>query len=103
MYPSTELNRSAALKTALHQRIAAQRRHCVAAAAVVAEPVAWLDRVIAIGRQFAPLAHAALAVLWSTRARIHSRSATSSARDRWLRLLVAAWQVFARWQRARSQ
>ncbi len=59
MYPDRELNRLAAHKAALRQRIARRRAQCTAAAARVAQPFAWLDRLRAFWRRlpvFAQLA-----------------------------------------------
>lgn len=56
MYPAWELRRLAAHKSALHKRIALRRLACVQAAAQVARPLAWLDRVVAFWRRLSPFA-----------------------------------------------
>jgi len=55
MYPQRELTRLAGQKAALQRVIAARRVECTAAAAHVARPLAWLDRMLGLWRQFAPL------------------------------------------------
>ena len=56
MYPQQELNRLAARKTALRRDIALRRVQCAVAAARVAQPLEWLDRMLVIWRQLSPLA-----------------------------------------------
>lgn len=59
MYPQRELTRLAAYKTALRWDIALHRTQCAEAAARVAQPLAWLDRMLACWRRlssFGPLA-----------------------------------------------
>jgi len=59
MYPQRELIRLAAYKTALRWDIALRRTQCAEAAARVAQPLEWLDRMLAFWRRlssFAPLA-----------------------------------------------
>ena len=59
MYPQRELTRLAAYKTALQWDIALRRTQCAEAAARVAQPLAWLDRMLAFWRRlssFAPFA-----------------------------------------------
>jgi len=59
MYPQRELTRLAAYKTALRWDIALRRTQCAEAAAQVAQPLAWLDRMLTCWRRlssFAPLA-----------------------------------------------
>jgi hypothetical protein len=59
MYPQRELTRLAAYKTALRWDIALHRTQCAAAASRVAQPLAWLDRMLALWRRlstFGPLA-----------------------------------------------
>jgi hypothetical protein len=61
MYPQRELIRLAAYKTALRWDIALRRTQCAEAAARVAQPLEWLDRMLAFWRRlssftpFAPL------------------------------------------------
>jgi len=56
MYPQRELARLAAHKAALRRNIALHRAECAAAAARVAQPLEWLDRVVAFWRRLSPLA-----------------------------------------------
>ena len=59
MYPQRELIRLAAYKTALRWDIALRRTQCAEAAARVAQPFEWLDRMLAFWRRlssFAPFA-----------------------------------------------
>jgi len=56
MYPQRELMRLAAHKSAVRRRIAGHRADCVAAAVRVAQPLEWLDRVLAFWRRVSPLA-----------------------------------------------
>lgn len=63
MYPERELSRLAAHKTVLRRRILLRRVQCVEAAAGVAQPFAWLDRLRAIWRQLLPVARVAAAPL----------------------------------------
>jgi hypothetical protein len=55
MYPERELRRLAAHKAALQVAIAMRRTQCADAAAQVARPLEWLDRVVAFCRKFSPL------------------------------------------------
>ena len=63
MYPDRELIRLAAHKVVLRRNIAARRRECVEAAAGVLEPLAWLDRMLALWKKFAPFAAVPLGFL----------------------------------------
>ena len=59
MYPQRELTRLAAYKTALRWDIALRRTQCAVAAAQVAQPFVWLDRMLVCLRRlstFAPVA-----------------------------------------------
>jgi hypothetical protein len=56
MYPDRELTGLAARKAALRWDIALRRVQCAEAAARVAQPLAWLDRMLAFWRQLSPLA-----------------------------------------------
>ena len=56
MYPQRELIRLAAYKAALRRGIALRRAYCATAASRLAQPVAWLDRMVAIVRQLSPVA-----------------------------------------------
>ena len=55
MYPDRELTRLAARKAALRRDIALRRAQCAAAAARVAQPLEWLDRMLAFWRRLSPL------------------------------------------------
>ena len=56
MYAYRELIRLDAHKAVLRRRIAGRRAECVVAAACLLKPVAWLDRMLALWRKFAPFA-----------------------------------------------
>jgi hypothetical protein len=56
VYPHRELTRLDAHKAALRLRITGRRAECAAAAAGVLQPVAWLDRMLALWRRVAPFA-----------------------------------------------
>ena len=55
MYPDRELTRLAAYKAALRRDIALRRAQCAVAAARVAQPLEWLDRMLAFWRRLSPL------------------------------------------------
>jgi hypothetical protein len=56
MYPHAELKRLAAHKIALRRDIAVHRAQCAIAAAHLAQPLDWIDRMLASWRRLAPLA-----------------------------------------------
>ena len=56
MYPQRELIRLEAHKAALRRRIVRRRTECVVTTTRLLQPVAWLDRMIAFGRQLIPWA-----------------------------------------------
>ena len=56
MYSHRELIRLGAHKAALRRRIARQRTECAVAVSGLMQPVAWLDRMLALWRRFAPFA-----------------------------------------------
>ncbi len=56
MYSHRELTRLGAHKAALRQRIARRRIECAAVATRALQPVAWLDRMVALWRRVAPFA-----------------------------------------------
>lgn len=60
MYPQPELNRLAAYKIWLRHRIVRRRAECATAAAQLARPVAWVDRVVEFWRRLSPLTVAAV-------------------------------------------
>jgi hypothetical protein len=70
MYPQRELIRLAAYKTALRWDIALRRTQCAEAAARVAQPLAWLDRMLALWRRLSPFAPLAGVLLGWTATRI---------------------------------
>lgn len=55
MYPERELRRLAAHKASLRIDIALRRAQCAEAAARVARPLEWLDRVAGFWRKFSPI------------------------------------------------
>ena len=55
MYPTRELTRLAHLKADVQWNIARRRTQCVAAATRLAQPIAWLDRMLVLVRRLAPL------------------------------------------------
>ncbi len=59
MYSDRELIRLAVHKAALRHRIARQRVRCAEAAARVTQPLAWLDRVLALWHRLSPFARLA--------------------------------------------
>ncbi len=56
MYPDRELTRLAARKSWLRRDIALRRVQLAETAAQVSWPLAWLDRMLAVGRRLSPLA-----------------------------------------------
>jgi len=54
MYPQRELTRLALRKAELRRDIALNRLQCVAAAGRVAQPLAWLDRMVAFCQKISP-------------------------------------------------
>jgi hypothetical protein len=56
MFPQQELNRLSARKIALRRDIFHRRARCAEDAAHAIRPLEWLDRAIALWRQFAPFA-----------------------------------------------
>jgi hypothetical protein len=54
MYPDRELTRLAVYKTTLRWDIARRRIQCAEAAARVAKPLEWLDRMLAFWRRLSP-------------------------------------------------
>jgi hypothetical protein len=55
MYPQPQLNRLAAHKVALQRGIAHRRAQCAEAAVRIAQPIEWLDRMLASVRRISPL------------------------------------------------
>ena len=56
MYPERELTRLALRKAGLQRDIAHGRAQCAEAAARIAQPLEWLDRMLAFWRRFSPFA-----------------------------------------------
>jgi hypothetical protein len=56
MYPQRQLNRLGDRKVALRRDIALRRVQCAVAAARVAQPLEWVDRMLAFWRRLSPLA-----------------------------------------------
>ena len=56
MYPNWELRRLAAHKAAVRRRIAVSRARCIEGAAGAAQPLEWLDRMLALWRKLPPIA-----------------------------------------------
>ncbi len=56
MYPNRELTRLAAHKGTVRRNIAVHRRQVVTAAARVAQPLVWVDKLLVLWRKFAPFA-----------------------------------------------
>jgi hypothetical protein len=55
MYPQRDLARLAAHKAYLRRGIAQRRRACVEYAVRAAQPLLWLDRVVAVARRLSPV------------------------------------------------
>ena len=56
MYPDKDLKRLATRKIGVRRRIAIQRAQCEISVARLAQPLEWLDRILATWRRMAPLA-----------------------------------------------
>ncbi len=63
MYPARELSQLARHKAALRRKITWHRAQCVRASTRLAEPLAWLDRMMAHWRRLSPLARLAVVPL----------------------------------------
>jgi hypothetical protein len=97
MYPQQELNRLSARKIALRRDIAHRRARCAEDAAQATRPLEWLDRVMALWRQFAPLAAFAAVPLGLLVKRIASpRLRILRMLVRWSPLVVCAVRVVRR-------
>jgi hypothetical protein len=91
MYPERELIRLSVHKAGLRREIAANRAFCAAAAAGVARPLAWLDRVMAFWRRLSPLvAFAAVPVGLLVQRMLFPRLKILGPLLRWGPLLVGA-------------
>jgi hypothetical protein len=91
MYPQPELSRLAAHKAALRRDIFLHRAECVRAATRITQPLVLVDRLLAIWRQFQPVATlAALPLgLFVTRTFFPQRKLIGSL-VRWAPLVFAA-------------
>ena len=97
MYTDRELTRLSTHKVALRQRIARHRHQCVTAAARVVQPLAWLDRMLGLWRQFAPFASIAAVPLGFLLKRSSApRPRMLGTLLRWAPVLVGAVRGFAR-------
>ena len=56
MYPAEDLIRLARHKAVLSRRITRHRAQCIEAATAAAQPLAWLDRMLAFWRKLSPFA-----------------------------------------------
>ena len=83
MYPDRELIGLELHRKILRRRIARRRSECVAAAAQLARPIAWLDRALAFWRRLSPLAQFALPSLGALATR------TLFPRHKFLNLLLS--------------
>jgi hypothetical protein len=91
MYPQRELTRLAAHKAALRWDIALHRAQCAAAAARVAQPLAWLDRMLAFWRRLSPFAlFAAVPLGFLVQRTVFPRSKILGSLMRWGPLLFGA-------------
>jgi hypothetical protein len=96
MFAHRELSRLEAHKAVLRRRIARRRSECRGAAERFLQPVAWLDRAIALWRRcapFAPLAAVPLAFLFK-RATAPGRSVVG-ALLRWAPVVFGAVRSLA--------
>jgi hypothetical protein len=91
MYPNQELIRLAAHKVALRRKITLRRVQCATAAAGAAQPLAWLDRLLAFWRRLAPFApFAAVPLGFLIRRRVFPRLKILGSLLRWGPVAFAA-------------
>ncbi|HXB03005.1 MAG TPA: hypothetical protein VNV15_09345 [Opitutaceae bacterium] len=91
MYPQPQLNRLAAHKVALRRGIALRRAQCAEAAARIAQPVEWLDRMLALMRRISPLVKLAAVPLGFLAARaVFPRRKLLGSFARWSPLVLSA-------------
>lgn len=95
MYPERELTRLAAHKATLQRDITLRRAQCADAAARVAQPLEWLDGMLAFWRRLSPLVQFAAVPLGILVQR------TVSPRRKILRLLEIL-RLLVRWVRSFS-
>ena len=88
MYPDRELIRLAAQKTALLRTIACRRAECIEAAARVAQPLEWMDQMLAFWRRLSPFARfAAVPLGFLAQRTIFSRRKILGSLVRWRELV----------------
>jgi hypothetical protein len=103
MYPDRELTLLAAHKAFLRQGIALRRAQCRAAAAQVARPVAWLDRVMAFWRHLSPFTQfAAVPLGWLVTRTVLPRMKILRTLARWGPLVFSAVRGIRSATRARA-
>jgi hypothetical protein len=91
MYPERELTRLADLKAGLRRRIGLHRAECAEAAAGLAVPIEWLDRVLGFLRMIKPLAMLAAVPIGALVARSERRPLRwLSSISRWAPLIFGA-------------
>src|SRR5207248_1856103 len=89
---------SAIVFTGLRARIAEHRWECIEAAATLARPLQWMDRVVATWRRFSPLVRlAGLPLAWmvARRLKLFSRIAKVTALARSLPLILNTARMVA--------
>ena len=91
MYPDRELIRLAAHKAALRRDIALRRAQCIVAAARIARPLAWLDRVMIFWRRLSPFAKfAAVPLVFFVQRAVAPRRGILGSLARWGPLVFGA-------------
>lgn len=102
MYPAGQLTEIASRKAALRSRIATRRLECVAYAAEVARPIAWIDRAAAQWRKISPYAKLAIVPLASLllRRKTAARNRTPGW-GRWLKLMPIVASAARMWGKLR--
>jgi len=95
MYPQQDLIRIAGHKAALRHNIALQRARCADAAAGVAQPIEFVDRVCAFWRDLSPIVQIAAVPLGVAAARaLFPRFRILRKLVRWSPLVFAAMRAF---------
>ena len=103
MYPQPELTRLAAYKAALRRDIAFRRDECVEAAAGVAKPFEWLDRMLALWRRLSPLTQfAAVPLGFALKRTLFPRARLLGSLLRWSPLVFGAARVIGSMGKAHS-
>ncbi len=96
MYQNRELSRLAAHKAALRRNIAVHRRQVVTAAAHVAQPLVWVEKLMVLWRKFAPFAAVAAVPLGLLLKRsVARRPRLLSRLLRWAPVVLSAVRGFA--------